>query len=74
MRIAAMCLFALVLAGCGEQVGRYQIAPNASGTVWRVDTKTGVLAICGFEIPGPRMNESKFSCTDYPLSSRKTGS
>jgi hypothetical protein len=30
-----------LLAGCGEQPGRYQLVPIPPGTVWRIDTVTG---------------------------------
>lgn len=50
MKILCAIALAVLMTGCGE--GRYQIAAMESGAgVWRLDTKTGELAICGASLP-----------------------
>ena len=63
MRALIIALMALLLAGCAEQVGRYQIAPNVGGSVWRIDTRTGEMEICGFEFGSV---PPKPTCTLFP--------
>ncbi len=51
MRLIFAVLLAVLLTGC-EQGGRYQIAAmSGAAGVWRVDTKTGEVVLCGVEIP-----------------------
>lgn len=49
MRRFYSVLLLVLVAGC-DDVGRYQIAPNAAGSVWRVDTKTGEIAVCAYDL------------------------
>jgi hypothetical protein len=44
-------LWSLILAGCGEQVGRYQMAPINYSEVWRIDTVTGDITRCLYTRP-----------------------
>jgi hypothetical protein len=55
----------LLLVGCGEadSLGRYQLAVNTAGSVWRLDTKTGEVAICAVEIGAPPL---KVNCYPNP--------
>jgi hypothetical protein len=53
MRTALGMTLVVLLAGCGDQAGRYQIVGNATGAVvWRLDTKTGEVSQCGWENKG----------------------
>ena len=66
MRMALLILLMALLAGCGTQMARYQLATNAAGnTVWRLDTWTGDLDACGFESP------SKPACWAFPGPTKK---
>ena len=47
----------VMLAGCGEN-GRYVIATQ-NNALWRLDTRTGALQVCGFD-------QGKPVCTAFP--------
>jgi hypothetical protein len=49
MRFAILPFF-ILLVGCGQQVGRYQIvaAEGKFPTVWRLDTVTGEITRCNY--------------------------
>lgn len=57
MRSLLACLAVLMLSAC-EQNGRYQISALGSG-VWRLDTRTGELVVCGVGLGG---SGTKINC------------
>jgi len=48
MKLILAALLTLLLTGCFEQTGRYQMASAgaASDAVWKMDTATGDVSIC----------------------------
>jgi hypothetical protein len=46
MRTILAVLIVVMLSGCLEQTGRYQIVPINYTEVWRIDTVTGDIAKC----------------------------
>lgn len=62
MKIFTAALVVLFLVGCGDGNGRYQIVSSPNGPVWRLDTKTGDLELCGFNFG----SDGKMTCTLYP--------
>ena len=50
---SVIALVVALLAGCGD--GRYQIAAagNSSVLVWRLDTRSGEVALCMLQREGP---------------------
>lgn len=67
MRSAVIAAFVALLTGCGEQVGRYQIAAHPDRMVWRLDTRTGDLELCGFDFGGG----GKMTCLPFPKAQDK---
>jgi hypothetical protein len=52
MRLLLIGLLAMLLSGCdlpGSDNGRYQIVVNSQISVWRLDTKTGQIELCGVD-------------------------
>ena len=51
MRALLAVLAVMGLSACEQHPPvRYQIVANTAGSVWRLDTKTGELGLCGVEI------------------------
>jgi hypothetical protein len=61
MRVLLVGLAMLALSGC-EQNGRYQLASGGGvgAGVWRLDTRTGEVTVCGVNLGGRR--DGKIAC------------
>lgn len=66
MRPLLAGLLAVLLMGCDN--GRYQIASNQPGNVWRLDTRTGEIASCG---PEAFANPPRFYCLSFPETTQR---
>ena len=64
MKLLFAGLVLVLLTGCDN--GRYQIAAQQGAGVWRLDTRTGEIAICGVNLaPEDRkglLGSGKISC------------
>lgn len=63
MRLLLVGLLGILLAGC-DQPGRYQIAAMSGGGagVWRVDTATGAVTLCGVNLGAAK--DGKIACVN----------
>lgn len=60
MRLLIAGMLTLLLTGCYEPTGRYQIASSGNPlSVWRVDTRTGEVSVC---FPPGASPQGKVTC------------